>query len=106
MRSALLLLGGALLLLSGIAVFVLGVPGAVWLGPGLIVTGLLAKTCGFLVGDDPRPPEPGARRVTTLTGQEVERPRAAFPSARSSALRRGGPSGRPSPVAHERSRAS
>lgn len=98
MRSALLLLSGLVLAGAGVAVLLSDLPGHWWLGIALLVAGILTKTCGFLVGDDPLTPRQGQRRITTLDGQEAERPRAGLPTGRSASLHRRGPHGPPTPA--------
>ena len=89
MRSALLLIGGLVLLGAGIAVLALDLPGALVLGPGLIVAGLVVKVAGFLLTDGPvRPPSGSGRTVTTLGTNGPERTRPAGAAGRMNAERR------------------
>lgn len=89
MRSALLLIGGLVLLGAGIAVLALDVPGALVLGPGLIVAGLIVKAAGFLLTDGPvTPPSGSGRTVTTLGTNGSERTRLSGAAGRMNAERR------------------
>jgi hypothetical protein len=89
MRSALLLIGGLVLLGAGIAVLALDVPGALVMGPGLILAGLLVKAAGFVLTDGPvRPPSGSGRTVTTLGTNGPERTRGAGATGRMNAERR------------------